>query len=305
MKSDLIFCSTIFPQTASEINALMLAESIRAFGGKYSSNPVWFAVPGTGEELPGGIRSRLLELDVKLVPFQAAQSPGKLFFADELTGLAEMETETEGECDFLAWMDSNTLILNTPEEMLLPDGKVLGYRPVHHLLIGSHYDAPIDEFWVMIYRNCRVQPERIFPMSPVVQAVQMRAYFNAGFLVIKPGMGLVSQWQQAFTALGQSPDFQPFYQQDKRYSIFMHQAVLSGVILSALDRHQMIELPPSYNYPVHLYDQDMNPERPSIIDSLITIRHEGFYLDADWQSKLPASQELKRWLAQRLDEIQL
>lgn len=305
MKSDLIFCSVIFPETESEINALMLAESIRAFGGKYSRNPVWFAVPGTGEDLPGSIQSRLLELDVRLVPFKVEQQPGRLFFSDELAGLAVMETAADGECDFLAWMDANTLVLNEPAEMLLPDGKVLGYRPVHHLLIGSRFNAPVDDFWTLIYRNCRVQAECIFPMQPVVQAVLMRAYFNAGFLVIKPGKGLIRKWQQEFTFLGQSPDFQPFYQQDKRYPIFMHQAVLSGVLLSALDRQQMIELPRSYNYPVHLYDQDLTPDCPASIDSLVTIRHEGFYRDADWQIRLPAGPGLKQWLAQKLDEIHI
>lgn len=305
MKSDLIFCSVIFPDRESEINALMLAESIREFGGKFARNPVWFAVPGGIAGLSGSIPKRLQELDVRFVPFQIEQQKLQLFFTDELNGLAVMETASEGECEFFAWMDANTLLLNEPVDFLLPQGKVLGYRPVHHLLIGSCYDAPLDDFWALVYRNCRVQPERIFPMQPVVEQTQMRAYFNAGFLVVKSGRGLMRQWHQEFSALGQSPDFQPFYHQDQRYAIFMHQAVLAGVVLRNLDRREMVELPCEYNYPVHLYDQDITSARPSSIDSLVTIRHEGFYKDVDWRSSLPASEGLKQWLAKKLDEIHI
>jgi len=305
MKSDLIFCSVIFPGKESETNALMLAESIRAFGGKFNRHPVWFAVPENAEPLSVTAQERLRELEIKLVPFPLKQPFPRLFFSEELAGLATMEASAEGECEFLAWMDSNTLLLNEPAEILLPRGKVLGYRPVHHMLIGSRCDARPDAFWTQIYRHCNVQPERIFPMLPVVQDIQMRAYFNAGFLVVKPETGFLRRWQQRFVVLGQSPDFQPFYQQDRRYPIFMHQAVLSGVALSMFDRNEMLELPRTYNYPVHLYDQDGTANRPACIDGLVTIRHEGFYEEEDWITRVPAGEELKQWLNNKLAEIHI
>jgi len=84
--------------------------------------------------------------------------------------------------------------------MLLPEGKIPGYRPVHHLLIGSRFDASPDDFWRFIYENCQVKSDRILPMQPMVQSVQMRAYFNAGLLVVKPERGLLQQWRLDFNS---------------------------------------------------------------------------------------------------------
>ncbi len=305
MKSDLIFCSVVFPKKASEVNALMLVESIRAFGGKYSHHQVWLGVAGNSEYLDEGIRKRLLDLDVRFVPFKITQKPGKLFFSDELMGLEVLETAADKQCECLAWMDTNTILLNEPIDMLLPEGKMLGYRPVHHLLIGSRFDEPPDDFWRLIYENCQVKPDRIFAMRPVVQTVQMRAYFNAGLLVVRPERGLLRQWRQDLTRLMAVPDFQSFYKSDKRYSIFMHQAVLSATILRMFEHQEMIELPAAYNYPIHLYDQDETSGRPASVDSLVTIRHEGLYQAIDGQADLPFSMGLRQWLVKRLIEIRI
>ena len=125
----------------------------------------------------------------------------------------------------------------------------------------------------------------------------MRPYFNAGILVTRPERGLLRKWHRTFLNLHQAPSFRAFYQQDQRYAIFMHQAVLAGVILRNCEQQELLELPETYNYPVHLFEQDATGRRPSSMDALVTFRHEGFYLDADWTQKMPASDHLKQWLA--------
>lgn len=305
MKDNLVFCSIIFPGAQFETDSLLLAESIRAFGGRYAGRPLWFAVPETGEHLSEYAGKRLRELDVRLFSFPVDMNPPRLFFAEQLTALSLMEAAADGECECLTWMDANTLMLNEPPELFLSPHAFLGYRPVHHRLIGSRYDIPPDSFWSLIYQHCRVDPARIFPMQPVVEDVRMRPYFNAGLLVVRPQRGLLRQWRHVFDTLGHAPDFQSFYIEDARYAIFMHQAVLSGVLLRELEWQEMIELPETYNYPLHLHGQDATTRRPQSIDSLITVRHEGFYNQNDWQERLPVGAALKRWLAEKLREIHI
>ena len=130
-------------------------------------------------------------------------------------------------------------------------------------------------------------PERVFAMKPVVEDLLMRPYFNAGILVTRPESGLLRRWYATFLELYQAPAFQAFYQQNPRYTIFMHQAVLAGVVLSQLERGELLELPDTYNYPVHLFASDTTSKRPAGMEALVTFRHEGFYEKEDSAADIP------------------
>ena len=72
------------------------------------------------------------------------------------------------------------------------------------------------------------------------------------------------------------------------------------MIMAALETDEIQELPPMYNYPIHLHGEDVTAHRPSSLEELVTIRHEGFYEDNEWFEKMPAGEPLKRWFAERL-----
>ncbi len=303
MKHHIVFCSVIFPGPQAETDSLLLAESIRAFGGAFSGDPIWFFLPDVGKSLTEPARRRLAVLDVRVVPFPVEAEKLRFFFMGQLAGLAQAEAQAAGETDLLAWLDSNTILVNEPKEFLLPEGKSLGYRPVHHLLVGSRFDQPLDPFWEQIYQSCRVPPERVFPIRPVVEDLRMRPYFNAGILVARPERRLFRDWYDTFLNLYQLSVFKAFYEQDQRYTIFLHQAVLAGVALRSLEQGELLELPATYNYPVHLFERDTTNRRPASMDELVTFRHEGFYQDANWMQKMPASDRLKQWLAVTLSNL--
>lgn len=303
MVQKLVFISVIFPGQQAERPSLLLAESIRRFGGGLAGSPVHYYLPDYGKTLTAPTVERLQRLDVHLVPFPINRQRLEFFFMGQLAALALAEERTDGQADLLVWMDSNTLLLQEPSDLLLPPGASLGCRPVHHLLLGSRYDLPPDPFWTQIYASCRVPPERIFPMRPVVEDIQMRPYINAGFLAVRPEKRLLRRWYHAFLALYQEPVFQAFQRQDERYVIFMHQSVLAGVMLAHLKREEIHELPETYNYPVHLYENDDTPRRPARLDDLVTFRHEGFDTGFDWRHNMPASDALRAWLEEKLAEI--
>jgi len=91
-----------------------------------------------------------------------------------------------------------------------------------------------------------------------------------------------------------------FHKKDELYKIFIHQAILSGVILSKFETDELIELPSTYNYPLHLHTEDVTDDRPSFMEEVVSFRHEGFYEDEDWIKKMPAKQQLRQWLAERI-----
>lgn len=197
-------------------------------------------------------------------------------------------------------MGTNTVVLHEPEAFLLPNEKSLGYRPVHHTLIGSRYDTPIDKFWTLVYRYCKVPQDRIFPMETHTDNTKIRPYFNAGMLITRPRENLLRNWSATFFALYQKPAFQEFYKKDRLYKIFIHQALLSGAILSNFKTDELLELPSTYNYPLHLFKEDITDHRPSFIEEVVTFRHENFYQNKKWAKKMPAKQKLIQWLTERI-----
>ena len=299
----LIFTTIAFPTKSSETDTLLLVESIRAFAGALSDQPIWVFTPKSSRKLSNYTKRRFQELDTRLISFVIDESKLTVFFADTIQAIAFAESMAERDTQLLAWLDSNTLVLNEPKTFLLPDDKSVGYRPVHHTLIGSPYDEPLDPFWTEIHQSCKVPQDRIFPMRTHIDDTQLRPYFNAGLLITRPTNRLLRIWHDTFFELYRKPDCQQFYQQDERYEIFVHQAVLSGVILSMFPPEELEELPPTYNYPLHLLEEDVSDTRPATIEDLVTVRHEGFYQDSNWQHELPAKKELKMWIADQIQRI--
>jgi len=301
----LVFASVVYPTKFSETNAILLADSIRTFAGSLSKNPMWFFAPECQGPLSTSARGRLDSLNVKVIPFKVDSGTLRFPLAGDVLAAAAAESAVYDQTDLLAWLGANTVVLKEPEAFLLPKEKNLGYRPVHHTLVGSPYDKAIDEFWALIYDCCKVPQDRIFPMETHIDGTMIRPYFNAGMLITRPQKRLLQVWRNTFFDSYQELLFQKFYDKNDLYKIFIHQALLSGVILSKFETDELLELPSTYNYPLHLHAEDVTDHRPSFIEEVTTFRHEGFYEDKEWMRKMPARQQLKQWLGERipLDEI--
>ena len=299
-KEKLIISSIVYPRRSSETNALLLVESIRAFAGSLSRSPIWCLTPEYKEPLSKAFMKRLQPLDVTLIPFELDRNVLQFPFTGEAHAASLAESKAVGKADILAWLNPNSVVLQEPRDFLLRDDKILGYRPVHHTLVGSRFDGPLDPFWTLVYRYCGVPGDRVFPMRTHVDDEIIRPYFNAGFLIARPERGLLKAWRDKYLRVCSEPPLQELYRRDGRYRIFVHQAVLSGVIMAALETEEIQELPPTYNYPIHLHGEDVTDHRPSSLEELVTIRHEGFYEDTEWFEKMPAGEPLKQWFAERL-----
>ncbi len=301
-QAKLVFASIVFPDSSAETNALLLAESIRAFAGSLSHAPVWFYVPQNGKQLSKIATNKLSALDVTLIPFDVDEEVLRFPFTGHSMAAAQAESIASGQARFIAWLNPNTIVLQEPRDFLLQDNKAFGFKPVHHTLLGSHYDEPLDSFWTLVYSYCKVPEDRIVPMMTHVEGEKIRPYFNSGLLVTRPERNLLGAWRDAFLKAYQERAFREFYQQDERYAIFIHQAILSGVILSMLTTEEMQELPQTYNYPLHLHAEDNTGARPSSLEELVTVRHEGFYRDPNWSKRILAGELIKQWIAKRLLE---
>ena len=295
---DLIF-AFVLGSGEAENDALRLARSIRTFGGEFCFNPIWMISQRSEEDLPEATRQELFSVGARLVSFDMDAGAVNFPFADYVTAAGIAEGLAQGEASFLVMLAADTLVLQAPTEFLLPGGKSLGACPVHLKLLGSGFTDPVDDFWRLIYQHCQVEVERIFVMQTIVDEQTVRAYFNAGLLVVRPERGLLRAWQADFDALYHLPEFEAFYQQSELYKIFMHQAVLAGSILSLLKVEEFQQLPFEMNYPLHLHTRVALANSPRRLDQLITCRYEdypAFFGDPYVDGLIQISKPMKDWL---------
>jgi hypothetical protein len=290
----------MYPGRSSEVNTLLLIESIRAFAGSLSKHPIWCLVLGSEKMLSNTTRDTLADLAVRPLFFAIDHTTAQFPFSSEVSAAACAESQIGSTADLLVWLLANTLVLREPAHFVLSNEKGVGYRPVHHTLVGSRYDEPLDPFWKLVYKECKVPHNRVFAMKTHVDNVVIRPYFNAGVLVTRPQRKLFEHWHDAFFRIYQAPECKRLYQHDQRYAIFIHQAVLSGVILSDFKTDELQELPHTYNYPLHLYAEDVSGNRPTTLQEVVTLRYENLSRDLCWLEKMNAGYDLKQWIVKKM-----
>ncbi|MFX0139572.1 MAG: hypothetical protein ACFFDN_38375, partial [Candidatus Hodarchaeota archaeon] len=257
----------------SDPKDLILAASIRKYGGSLSDYPIWVLIPKPVASTAKEMKDLFLSLNVELIPLSTRDEP-KFPFITQVLAAAIAESYAKERTHLLAWLGSNTIIFHEPKHFLLDTDKNLGYRPVHHTNIGSFYDEPIDPFWEKVYRKFNVSTEHIFPMKTHVDHNKLRPYFNAGCLIVRPEKGLLQSWWNSYKESYNEQIFTDYYKKNYLYAIFIHQAVLTGLILSKMERTELYELPCDYNYPLNLYYNCPVVYRAKNINELITVRYE-------------------------------
>jgi hypothetical protein len=232
------------------------------------------------------------------IPAEAADFPyaNKVFIAAEAELLAD-----EALAPQLVWMDTDTLVIKEPQALILNEGVKIAVPPVHNQNISSRMDQATDGYWQLIFSQCHVSKSHVFQMTTVVDKVQIRPHFNAGLISVNPQAGILRRWRDNFAALYQDPRMQEFYQQDNRYKVFLHQAVLAATILNLCKRNEIKLLPNEYNFPLHLISRMDEKDKPGALNDLVTVRYDDLD-DAGWPTVLPVKEPFKSWLIDALQK---
>jgi hypothetical protein len=288
---------TVTPFWADQ--TVLLAESLRSFGGQLAQVPLTVLTPTGTVPLPQKVLDKLSAQNAEIIPINIEEAALKFPLGFLPFAAAEAEKLAKGKSELLAWMLPDTLFISSPKSFLLPQGKQLGYRPVHHSNIGSEIMHPPDAFWSLVLSHCKVPEKRIFPMETCTRDKVVRPYINAGMLVTRPENGFMNAWMQSFQNAYRHEDFVPLLA-DKRNAIFLHQAVLSGVMMHQYSLDELYELPETINYPLHLHDEYPNEYKPKTLKELITCRFESIQELRQGLEKIRVEPPIKAWLDNRL-----
>jgi hypothetical protein len=279
-----------------------MAESIRAFGGKYRNAPIRAYVPADIARADAGAIARLAGVGVEVKPGETPEDATWFFYAAKVFAAAEAETETQGQADILVWLDADTIMLREPGEFSLPAGKALGYRPVMHKNVGLLYGESIDAFWGRAYDLLAVPEAALFPMVTPADGDTIRPYFNAGCFAVRPERGLMAVWVECFRVLRMDSVMTEMCKADRMKRIFIHQVAFTGAILTHLGRDETIELSSRFKYPI-FFEQMFDAKHVfDDITDVVTLRHEYYFRDPapDWDKKLKGPADRINWMKDHL-----
>lgn len=288
-------------------NSIILIESIRMFGGRFSTCPVYTISP-RGKQIPYEIKRRLSELNTIHVEMCINSKYCNYPHANKIYAGSYLEKVSKTKT--IVFLDSDSVILNEPAEFDLPKDVDVGLTPVWLKGIGCSGDNDIStNVWELAYSTLNKK----IPTNHVLTRInkeQILPYYNSGMIVTRRSIGFFNLWQLAFENIMSSDlilkllgiaynpgdiPYQPL--------MFVDQLSLSVAISSS--NLTLSEFPVVYNCPLH-HKSKLSKNYPDVDFNLGTVVHwhHNNYLSSpeilDMISNGVNSQEEKRkWIESR------
>ena len=284
--------------------AAALIECIRTWGGEYRDSPIYVVVTN-----PDYLKSGLEGKNVIRVPLDVAEPARSFPYAVKAHAAARVEELVAGKVRSLAWFDPETLLFGPPKEMDLADGAAAVVAPVQFINTGQPPDAPVDAYWAGIYRRVGLDPAKVFTVETRVDRRTVRAYLNCGMFAVRPEKGLWREWARVQDELLGDAQYLDAAITDAVHRTFLHQAVITALIVARLERKEIRFFSSTYNYPLYCHGVDFSPAtggpyrvpadmRPKRLSDLVSVFYEGLFRQhPDWPDLIPPADEpLLSWL---------
>jgi hypothetical protein len=282
------------------LGALILAESVRKFGGELSDVPVRFYIPSGLAPAVVGRAGRLAGLGVEVSEVAVPDAALSYVLGAKPFLAAQAEREAEG-ADLVAILAPNTIVLQSPTAFVLPRGVALGYSTVHHQNIGSVASEPLDDFWGRLYQVLGVSSPDVFTNETLADDVTVRFYFNAGSFVVRPEERLLQAWVTAFQKLTGDSTMAELCASGPR-NVFLHQAALAGAALTRLQPLQTVRLPDTYSYPLFFDRFHGGLHTFDSLRDVVTMRYEFRVADlpVGWEQQVDGPTDTIAWISEQL-----
>jgi len=287
-----------------EYTAAILVNSIRRWGGAYADSPIYVVLAD-----PERTGFRLKDKNVVFVPLTISDQVRSFPLSTKAFAAAKVEDMTSGKIGTLVWLDPGTIILGPPKEYDLKTGSAAAVAPVHFINTGQAETEAIDAYWGPIYTRCRLDLKKLFTVETFVDCKKVRAWLNCGMFSVRPERGLFREWAKILDEFINDREYQRTAITDRGHRTFLHQAVISTLIVSRLERREIHMLPRGYNYPLYCHDLDFTTltgdtykipphKRVRTLNELTSVFIESLFAEhADWIKFIPPADEpLKSWL---------
>ena len=275
-----------------EQKALLLIRSIRRFAGRHANAPVYTFQPRRGTAVSRETLAQLEELGVTHVDEPLNRDFPHYAIANKIFASARAEQLASEE--ILIFLDSDSVIVNEPADLDLPQGFDAAVRPIDIHRHAAEPDDDADPFWLTRHRRAGSAGEgdpmdaywlRMYDLlgidsRPFVTTTcsrqRIRAYFNSGLVAVRRSAGLFARWREDFRRLI-AADHIPRNGQLH----YMDQLSLAATLTRVWDR---VLIPDGrYNYPLAGRESLEEPYRSMPLGQLVHIHYNRhFDVVSDW-----------------------
>ncbi len=239
--------------------ALLLCESIRAFGGSHRRAPILAIAPRPGLGVDRETRARLDALDVEYAEEPLNRACPEYGSANRVFAAAWAEARVAS--DWIVVLDSDTVFL---DEIALPPDADVAVRPVDSKGSATEGpDDPVDDYWRRLAALQGVSLDVLPYLQTTDRRHRVRASYNGGLVVVRRERGILTAWADLF-ARSVAADLKPWKGHD--VNVFAstgyvgpaaseywgsNQAAAALAIWSTTNRVR--HYPATYNVPLHLF----------------------------------------------------
>ncbi|NDJ24627.1 hypothetical protein GS682_23880 [Nostoc sp. B(2019)] len=278
-----------------EQQSLLLAESIRKFGGKLKDTPISSFHPRKGEPISSQTIKLFDSLKVCHQQIILNIDYQDYYLANKIVTSAYAEEHIDAK--FLVFLDSDKCFFAEPQEFLLPINYNIGLRPEYGKGIGSEGKNDIqDDYWQKLYKLLDIKQE-IFVRTPIANK-KIRGYWNSGIVVARKEAGFFTAWKNNFEKVMQQKLEPP------QGNYFTEMAVLSATACSMAEA--LYTFSPSYSYPLPLHNRLAKEYKLNSFDEIVSIHYFNMFAYKDWNkqlaklSNLDSVSEKYQWLIERI-----
>ena len=180
---------------ALEDNTVRLVESLRMFGGEFSSAHVVAVTPRRGPSLTRATLRRFARLGVDYVRIAPENRYAWMPYLNKYFALKEAERRAKG--DLVAWLDSDILVLQPPDELLLTEQEDFGACARDKNVGTSGVGDEFEPYWVKACEAVGLSPSDLPWVETTADHKRIRLYWNSGVFVYRPESGFLENWRRA------------------------------------------------------------------------------------------------------------
>ena len=281
-----------------ENQAVMLCESMRTFGGRFSGAALYAVAPRPGLGISPGSRDRLADLGVHYIE-ESLNVGGDLATmpvqGNKPLSAAHVEGQTDHE--LVVVMDTDTVVLSEPGELELAAGEDVALRPadMRGIATTGQPGDPRDDYWRRLCAFAGVAYDRVPWTRTFVDELDVKAYYQTGCVVVRREVGVFRSWARLLSGSareGIGPDLDD---RPKATSVGPSSGrgstwwgvdipTLSLAIWASTDRVRL--LTSRYNYPLHLHGR-LDPAVRAGRAHALTIVHYHWLFNADRLAENP------------------
>lgn len=234
-----------------EEQVLLLAKSLRMFGGLLSQSNLYAVCPVASRQPSMSTIHALQSLNVEVIIEDLNKRLLNFPYANKSYALEHISKLANHE--ILVFLDSDTLFLDEPSRLILASNIDFAARPVDiRGICASPFDCVFLQYWQQLCELAEITIDDLPIIETSMDQTKIFANYNGGLLVFRRSLEVGRLWRKLLETSwdrGITPKPDNFWGSG--------QSTLAVAVHALRMRHKILDL--SYNIPMHLIETASEP----------------------------------------------